>query len=139
MSRKITFLAVALALAVGCKRAAPPAPAAPAAAGAQAGESHEGHGDEAGSSHAAEGGAHEVGDGHGHGAEASDLDQPAEALLAKSCEHGKKTFECDECRYGVGVARVPKAMVDDGLVKVAVAARRKLEAPLPLTGEIKFD
>jgi cobalt-zinc-cadmium efflux system membrane fusion protein len=30
-------------------------------------------------------------------------------------------------------------MQDDGIVKTAVAARRKLEAPLPLTGEIRFD
>ena len=29
------------------------------------------------------------------------------------------------------MARVPKAMLDDGVVKTAVAARRKLEAPLP--------
>jgi len=71
--------------------------------------------------------------------EPSDLDQPVEALLARTCEHGRKTFECDECRYEVGVARVPKALLEDGLVKTAVAARRKLEAPLPLTGEIRFD
>ena len=37
------------------------------------------------------------------------------------------------------MARVPRAMLDDGLVKTAVAARRKLEAPLALTGEIRFD
>ena len=35
MSRKIAFLAVALTLAVGCKKAAPPAQAAPAGTGAQ--------------------------------------------------------------------------------------------------------
>ena len=37
------------------------------------------------------------------------------------------------------MVRVPKALLDDGLVKTAVTARRKLEAPLQLTGEIKFD
>ena len=126
-----TLLAVVL-LALGCQRAAAPAPAASptaatapqaAAAGGEAG-----HADE-----------HE---GHGHeGAEAkrSDLDQPAEALLALTCEHGKKTFECPECRYQVGVVRVPKALLDDGLVRTAVVGRRRLEAPLPLTGEIRFD
>lgn len=139
MSRTITFLAVALALAVGCKKAAPPPSAQAPSPGAQNGEAHEGHAEEAAGSRAAEAGAHGEGDGHGHGDEASDLDQPVDALLAKVCEHGKKNFECAECRYEVGVARVPKAMIDDGLVKVAVAARRKLEAPLPLTGEIKFD
>jgi cobalt-zinc-cadmium efflux system membrane fusion protein len=30
-------------------------------------------------------------------------------------------------------------MLDDGIVKTAVAARRRLETPLPLTGEIRFD
>jgi cobalt-zinc-cadmium efflux system membrane fusion protein len=82
------------------------------------------------------------GEGHAHGAaeaKGSDLDQPVELLLAKRCEHGKKTFECDECRYEVGVARVPTALLEDGLVKTVVAARRKLEAPLALTGEIRFD
>jgi len=81
-------------------------------------------------------------EGHGRGGaevKASDLDQPVDALLARACEHGKRTFECDECRYEVGVARVPRSMLDDGLVKTAAAARRRLESPLPLTGEIKFD
>jgi cobalt-zinc-cadmium efflux system membrane fusion protein len=76
---------------------------------------------------------------HGEEAETSDLDQPVDALLAKTCEHQLKTFECSECRYEVGVARVPKAMREDGLVKTATAERRKLEAPLPLTGELRFD
>jgi cobalt-zinc-cadmium efflux system membrane fusion protein len=72
-------------------------------------------------------------------AKVSDLDQPADALLARTCEHGTRTFECPECRYEVGVARVPRAMLDDGLVKTSVAARQKLESPLGLTGEIRFD
>jgi len=137
MSRTIPMLLtlVALALAAGCQKATAPAPSAAAAPPAAAAAPHaDGAGGEGG--HADE---HE---GHGHeGAEAkvSDLDQPVEALLAKTCEHGKKTFECSECRYEVGVARVPKAMLDDGLVKTSVAARRKLEAPLGLTGEIRFD
>jgi cobalt-zinc-cadmium efflux system membrane fusion protein len=119
MNRKtITLLAV---LALGCQKApTPTATPTPIDAAVHAG-GQEGRGLEAGR------------------AEASDLDQPVEALLARTCEHGRKTFECDECRYEVGVARVPRAMLEDGIVKTAVAARRKLEAPLPLTGEIRFD
>ena len=84
--------------------------------------------------------AHDEAAEQGHAeARRSDLDQPVDALLAQSCEHDKKTFECDECRYQVGVVKVPKALLDDGLVRTAVAGRRKLEAPLPLTGEIRFD
>jgi cobalt-zinc-cadmium efflux system membrane fusion protein len=137
MIRTIPMLVVLATLAAGCRKEGAPPPAAPpvtappaqAAAGPRAGPAGEpGHADE-----------HER---HGHeGAEpkASDLDQPAEVLLARTCEHGRKTFECDECRYEVGVARVPGALLEDGLVKTTVAARRKLEAPLPLTGEIRFD
>jgi cobalt-zinc-cadmium efflux system membrane fusion protein len=83
---------------------------------------------------------HDHGHGHAEGHQkVSDLDRPAEALLAERCEHEKPTHECDECRYGVGVARVPRALLDDGLVKTAVAGRRALEVPLGLTGEIRFD
>jgi cobalt-zinc-cadmium efflux system membrane fusion protein len=125
MSRTSAHTCSLLLLAVlGCGKG----PAAPPAAAAHAGEGKDAHA--------------EAGDRHGRGGEAdepSDLDQPVEALLAKRCEHGKATFECDECRYEVGVARVPKALLEDGLVKTAVAARRKLESPLALTGEIRFD
>jgi cobalt-zinc-cadmium efflux system membrane fusion protein len=130
MTRATWMLITALSLTTGCRKE-------PAA--------------QLGQAQAKEGGAPEVehegqaADGHlGHGHEGarekrSDLDQPVEELFAQSCEHGMKTFECDECRYGVGVARVPRSMLDDGVVKTVVAARRKLEAPLPLTGEIRFD
>ena len=141
MSRTIPTLLALVTLALGCQKAAGPLPRlrrllrpghlADAAAAP--------HAEAAASGEAGHAGEHE---GHGHeGAEAkvSDLDQPAEALLARTCEHGVKTFECAECRYEVGVARVPRAMLDDGLVKTSVAARRKLEAPLALTGEIRFD
>ena len=120
MSRTIFSLFAVLSLAAGCSKGSQAAaPSAPQAEASKA-----------------------PADDHGHGegdAKRSDLDQPVEALLARSCEHGKRTFECDECRYEVGVVRVPRAMLDDGLVKTAVAGRRKLEAPLGLTGEIKFD
>jgi len=140
MTRTILALFALLSLAAGCSegsKAAPPS-VPRAEAGQATADDHAGHAHakEAGAGHA------EKDDGHGHdegGGEASDLDQPVASLMAQSCEHGKKTFECEECRYEVGVARVPKAMLDDGIVKTAVAGRRKLEAPLPLTGEIKFD
>jgi len=127
MNRAIPLLTSLLAFGAGCRRD-PAAPSGSAAAVTATKEATASYSTEA--------------DEHGHGAEGarpSDLDQPPEALLAKRCEHGKKTFECEECRYEVGVARVPKSMTDDGLLKTAVAGRRKLEAPLALTGEIRFD
>ncbi len=139
MNRTTFAVLAALALSACQKEAAATseAPKAEAPTAAAKHAEHDRHDDLA-----ADKGGHGADDGHDHGAagaKASDLDQPVDALLARTCEHGKKNFECDECRYEVGVARVPKAMLDDGIVKTAVAGRRKLEAPLPLTGEIKFD
>jgi cobalt-zinc-cadmium efflux system membrane fusion protein len=80
--------------------------------------------------------------GHAHSereaAKVSDLDRPTEELFAATCEHAKKTHECDECRYQVGVVRVPEKLLADGLVKTATADRRPLETPVPLTGEVRF-
>jgi cobalt-zinc-cadmium efflux system membrane fusion protein len=123
MTRTVTALAVALSLAA-CRREPPaaiPAPPSTPAVTASPAAGDDPH-------------------GHAHDDDGlSDLDLPLDDLFARTCEHGKRSFECDECRYEVGVARVPKALLDDGLVRTAVAARRKVEVPLPLTGEIRFD
>jgi membrane fusion protein, heavy metal efflux system len=129
MSRTTSLMFFVLLVTAGCRNEAAAPPAGPPTTAATRGPP------------TAPGPADDH-DRHGHGGgepKLSDLDQPVEALLARSCEHGKKTFECDECRHEVGVVRVPRALLDDGLVKTAAAARRKLEAPLPLTGEIRFD
>ena len=98
---------------------------------------HEEHGTEKPAAAHAE---HGDGDGHGHGGgESSDLDRPLEELFAATCEHGKKTHECDECRYEVGVVRVPAKLVEGGLVRKASVSRRRVEAPVVLTGEVRFD
>ena len=80
--------------------------------------------------------------GHAHdereAAKVSDLDRPTEELFAATCEHARKTHECDECRYQVGVVRVPENLLEEGLVKTATAERRPLETPVPLTGEVRF-
>lgn len=129
----VGMLAVVLA-AVGCKGGAKEheAPVAEKAVHEQA-ESEE-HGRDEG---------HGRDDGHGHGhegdEEGSDLDLPTEELFAKSCEHDKKTFECDECRYEVGVVRVPAALLEEKLVVTAPLARRRVETAVPLTGEVAFD
>lgn len=135
MSRTSLFLLAALLLAAGC-RDSHRADRGAAAHGQAPGEDHR-HDTPAA---ADAGAAHDDHARRDHeGEDVSDLDLPAEALLARACEHDRKAFECDECRYEVGVARVPKALLDDGLVKTAVVARRKVEAPISLTGEIGFD
>jgi membrane fusion protein, heavy metal efflux system len=69
----------------------------------------------------------------------SDLDQPVDKLFAVMCEHGKKTYECDECRYETGIVRAPEKLFSCGLMKKAKAEKRRVEAALVLTGEIQFD
>jgi cobalt-zinc-cadmium efflux system membrane fusion protein len=138
MSRTTLTILALVAVATGCRKTPPPDAPRPDAAVTAGTAAHEGHDHASGEK--AEHPDEHAGHGHGEaGEKRSDLDQPVDELLAQSCEHGKKTFECDECRYEVGVARVPKAMLADGLLKTAVVARRKLEAPLALTGEIRFD
>ena len=121
MNRHTLMSAVLSLVAVACHRAEtaapPPVPEAPAALEGAAGHAHD----------------------HAEEAKRSDLDRPVEELLALACEHGKKTFECDECRYEVGVVRVPAKLVDGGLVRKASASRRRVEAPITLTGEVRFD
>jgi cobalt-zinc-cadmium efflux system membrane fusion protein len=83
-----------------------------------------------------------TGDVRGHErhevAKVSDLDRPVEELFADTCEHARKTHECEECRYQVGVVRVPEKLLQDGLVKTAKVERRPLATPVPLTGEVRF-
>jgi cobalt-zinc-cadmium efflux system membrane fusion protein len=71
--------------------------------------------------------------------EPSDLDRPVDELLAAECQHDKKSFECDECRYEVGFVRVPASLAEGGLVTTAKAEREKVAVPIELTGEIRFD
>ena len=70
---------------------------------------------------------------------ASDLDKPVEELFSVSCEHGKKMFECDECRYEVGVARARARLFEEGLLKRVRATRERVEFPILLNGEVQFD
>ncbi len=76
--------------------------------------------------------------GHGHG-EGSDLDKPIEELFAADCEHKLKTHKCDECRYEVGVVKVPSELIDRGLISVTNVSRRDFDSEIGLTGEIQFD
>jgi cobalt-zinc-cadmium efflux system membrane fusion protein len=71
--------------------------------------------------------------------EPSDLDRPVEDLITLTCEHNKKTFECDECRYETGFVRAPPALIEGGLVKTVKVERQKVAVPIALTGEVRFD
>jgi cobalt-zinc-cadmium efflux system membrane fusion protein len=71
--------------------------------------------------------------------EPSDLDRPLEELFAMTCEHRRKTFECEECRYETGVVRAPAKLFAGGLLKTQKAVRGRIAIPLRLTGEVRFD
>lgn len=133
VKRRATRLGIVIAClfvaACGTKASSP-------SAGKEAPKAAEGHGGhEAGE----KGGEHGEGDGHGHGEEASDLDRPVDELFSATCEHKKKSFECDECRYEMGIVKVAAAVVDGGLLRTAEAAPRAVDAPVVLTGEVRFD
>lgn len=95
---------------------------------------HADHHDEPAASHAGEHDHH----GHDHD-ETSDLDRSPEELFAANCEHSRKAFECDECRYEVGVARVDKSLFEGGLMRTEKLSRHHIEVPVNLTGEVRFD
>ena len=69
--------------------------------------------------------ASETGHEHDHGNdEGSDLDETVEELFASRCEHGVAAHTCAECRYEVGVVKVPQDLISEGLVQVGAVGRR---------------
>ena len=71
--------------------------------------------------------------------ETSDLDRSVSELFSDVCEHGKKTYTCDECRYEVGVVKAPSELFEKGLLKKATVETRSVAKKLRLTGEIQYD
>ena len=79
---------------------------------------------------------------HEEGAEAkvtSDMDRSLDDLVALTCEHKQKTFECAKCRYQIGFVRAPASLTQGGLLKTAKVGRQKVAVPVALTGEVRFD
>jgi len=73
------------------------------------------------------------------GVQPSDLDRPLDEMVALTCEHRKRTFECDECRYEVGFVRVPASLTEGALVTTATVERHSVAVPIAFTGEVRFD
>src|SRR5512134_1331307 len=91
----------------------------------------------AGGSHGAD--PHE---GHGHGAEKSDLDRPVDEMWKEKCEHGILQYTCEECRYQLGIVKlVPELMAGKGkpgIVATGKAGTRKAAESRTFTGEVKL-
>ena len=71
--------------------------------------------------------------------EVSDLDLPVADLFAASCEHSIQTYECDDCRYEVGVVKASANLFDGSLLKTVKPKKKSVTVPLTLTGEVQFD
>ncbi|RJO66817.1 MAG: efflux RND transporter periplasmic adaptor subunit [Myxococcales bacterium] len=121
----LAFLAV-LALPACSKSSAEPVGVAPEPQGGE-------HREEATAGHEGHEGHEE------HGEEKSDLDRSVEELFTAACEHDMPTHQCAECRYEVGVVRVPQRLVDEGLVKTATVSKQAGETAVELTGEVVLD
>jgi len=138
-ARWIELLALLLLACLwGCgggteRRSGPPGPGA-----------EEGHGEPAeGTEHEAHG--HE---GHGHegGEESVKIDRLSpEELEKRSCEHRISAYRCPECRYEVGVVRVPASLragpgeAGPGLVRTEAVALRPVREGWRGTGEVRLN
>lgn len=75
------------------------------------------------------------------GAEVSDLDRPVDEMWAASCEHKIPQYQCDECRYEIGMVKLDATLVgDNGLVHTGFPEKRQSrheERSLP--GEVQLD
>ncbi|MFH1862626.1 MAG: efflux RND transporter periplasmic adaptor subunit, partial [bacterium] len=80
---------------------------------------------------------------HNHSEEPGKTAASVESLDTP-CEHDIPIYQCDECRYEVGVVKLASELFKDettgkGLVRTAQAARMESESFLEVTGEIQFN
>jgi len=86
---------------------------------------------------------HEHGEA-GHGEEAP-LAMTLAEIAAARCEHGVAAYQCDNCRYEVGIVKVAPSLREGspaaggGLVGTEVVTRRPVVAGLDVTGEIRLN
>ena len=62
----------------------------------------------------------------GHGAEVSDLDRPVDEMWSARCEHDILHYQCDECRYELGVVKLdPSLLAANDLVRAGRPEKRQ--------------
>lgn len=80
-------------------------------------------------------------EGHEHQTERSDLDRLVDEMWAARCEHDLPQYQCDECRYEIGMVKLDASLMgDNGLVRTGYPAKRQgrhEERSLP--GEVLLD
>lgn len=106
----------------------------PAEEGGHEGHGHEAEGEEKGHEGEAEGHEGHGHEGHNHGdAPAENL--PLETLSEKRCEHEMAQLDCGECRYELGVVRVPQSQQASLLVTQQVDQAEGAKGALDLRCE----
>lgn len=82
---------------------------------------------------------------HDHGEEKQDRPLSIEEVAAARCEHGTATYLCSECRYEVGVVKVPGDLCRQspadtgGLLVTETVENRRVNTGLRFTGEIQLN
>jgi len=84
---------------------------------------------------------HGADDGHGHVAEPTAAPSAdMEKRVSEKCEHSIPIYQCDECRYEVGVVKLDASLLKQaggsGLVRTQSVVRTKALSALPVTGEV---
>ncbi|MBW1789508.1 MAG: efflux RND transporter periplasmic adaptor subunit [Deltaproteobacteria bacterium] len=88
---------------------------------------------------------HHEGHEHGEEGEGGDLSMSVEEITETECEHGIPAFQCEECRYEVGVVKVDEALIKQtgktgsALVGTARVMTEAHKAGLNVTGEMKLN
>ena len=60
--------------------------------------------------------------------------------MGDRCEHGILTYQCDECRYEVGIVKVaPDLLDEDGPLQTTRAVRRTTEESVAHNGEVRLN
>lgn len=73
----------------------------------------------------------------------SDLNR--EEILSASCEHGKLTYTCPECRYEIGIVQIDPALIKtsaastNGLIRIEKASKQILGHAIEVTGEVRLN
>ena len=131
----LAVLAILPWLVSGCSSLDGPCPGEHRTAGPDRGEVHRCHHRDG---HAA---AHES----PHAGYAQVLSLPLEQVAARNCEHGTLAYECDACRYEVGVVKVPETLWNRdggrgaGLLRTGRAQTRAVSHDILLSGEIRWN
>lgn len=76
--------------------------------------------------------------------EEDDLSMSTEDILSARCEHDTHTYECDECRYEVGVVKVDPSVIksasnEAGLIGLGAVSTQRIKGIKTITGEVRLN